>query len=330
MSDHWSKIGEAGALRGMRIMVWIYQHLGRTVFNIVLVPVMAFYYLRRGTARRASRHYLARIRARYPDALPGGPNVLVSFRHFMEFGHSIMKKYLAWTAELPRVTMHADEQTELFGVVESKTGCLLVGSHFGNIEFSRGIARRHPDLVINVLLHDKHAAKFAQLMADAEPQSRMHLIQVTELDLALTLRLKEKIERGEWVVIAGDRVPVDDEDSKTVQAEFIGDSARFPVGPYVLGAVLQCPVYLLHCYRVGPEHFLGFELFSERLEIPRKNRQEQFQLLAQRYATALERQVVRSPLEWLPLSERRRPRARPIAPAPTMATPGRGLLNADA
>ena len=297
MSDHWAKIGEAGAVRGMRIMVWIYEHLGPAFFNIALVPVMIFYYLRRRTARRASRDYLARVRRKYPEALPRGPKLLVSFRHFVEFGHSIMKKYLAWTAELPRVTMHEDEQTELFEVVDRKTGCLLVGSHFGNIEFSRGISRRHPDLVINVLLHDKHAGKFAELMEGAEPQSRLHLIQVTELDLALTLRLKEKIARGEWVVIAGDRVPVD-EGSKTVQAEFIGDPARFPVGPYVLGAVLQCPVYLLHCYRIGSEHFLGFELFSRRLELPRSNRQAHLHELAQQYATALERQVVRSPLQW--------------------------------
>ena len=297
MSDHWAKIGEAGAVRGMRIMVWIYEHLGRVVFNIALVPVMIFYYFRRQPARQASRDYLDRIYRKCPDALPRGPRLFVSFRHFVEFGHSIMNKYLAWTGDLPRVTMHEDEQTELFEVVDRKTGCLLVGSHFGNIEFSRGISRRHPDLVINVLLHDKHAGKFAELMAGAEPLSRMHLIQVTELDLALTLRLKEKIENGEWVVIAGDRVPVDEE-SQTVLADFIGDSARFPVGPYVLGAVLQCPVYLLHCYRMGPEHFLGFELFSERLELPRGDRQEHIKALAQQYAQGLERQVVRSPLQW--------------------------------
>lgn len=296
-SNHWAKIGEAGAVRGMRIMVWIYEHLGRFCFNIALVPVMVFYYLRRRTARRASHHYLERIRKTYPEILPRGPGWLVSLRHFVEFGHSIMNKYLAWTGEIPRVTMHEDEQAELFEFVDKKEGCLLVGSHFGNIEFSRAISRRHPDLVINVLLHDKHAGKFAEVMEGAEPMSRMHLMQVTELDLALTLRLKEKIARGEWVVIAGDRVPVD-EASQTVQADFIGDPARFPIGPYVLGAVLQCPVYLLHCYRLGKEHFLGFELFSRRIELPRGDRQGHIQELARRYATGLERQVVRSPLQW--------------------------------
>lgn len=297
MADHWARISEAGAVRGMRIMVWIYEHLGPLGFNIALVPVMIFYYLRRGAARRASSDYLARMRKQHPQALPTAPRWVISFRHFLEFGHSIIRKYLAWTTEIPHVTMHKDQQTELFEVVERKIGCLLVGSHFGNIEFSRGISRRHPELVINVLLHDKHAKKFAELMTGAEPVSRMHLIQVTELDVALTLRLKEKIEAGEWVVIAGDRIPVD-EDGQTIQAEFIGDLARFPVGPWVLSAVLQCPVYLLHCYKTGSEHFLGFELFSQRIELPRADRQSHLETLAQNYATALERQVVQSPLQW--------------------------------
>lgn len=295
--DHWARISEAGAVRGMRTMVWIYDHLGRTGFNIALFPVMIYYFLRRGAARRASREYLLRVRAMYPDALPRGPIWLLSFRHFLEFGHSILQKYLAWTEEPPHISMDEDEQRELFEMVETRQGCLLVGSHFGNIEYSRGISRRHPDLRTNVLLHDKHANKFAALMEGANSESRMRLLQVTELDLALTLRLKEKIDQGEWVVMAGDRVPVD-ENSKTISVEFFGERARFPIGPYVLGAVLQCPVYLLHCFRKDSEHLLGFEHFSDRLQLPREDRQTHLETHAQHFARALERQVVRSPLQW--------------------------------
>lgn len=297
MSDHWAKIGEAGATRGMRIMVWIYSHLGRAGFSLALVPVMIYYFVSRRTARHASGDYLSRLRRNCPGALPGGPVWWLSFRHFIEFGHSLLQKYLAWTAEPPAVSMDPPEEKDLFGTVEKKVGLLLVGSHFGNLEFSRGISRRHPDLTINVLLHDKHAAKFAELMKTAEPESRMNLVQVTEIDLPLTLRLREKVERGEWVVIAGDRVPVTG-GTHTVATEFLGDTAEFPIGPYVLASVLRCPVYLLHCFRLGSIHHLGFEHFSDHIEIPRKDRQATISHLAQAYAKALERQVVRSPLQW--------------------------------
>ena len=43
MSRHWATMKEAGALTGMRIMVWIYSVFGRSVFNVVLVPVMVYF-----------------------------------------------------------------------------------------------------------------------------------------------------------------------------------------------------------------------------------------------------------------------------------------------
>jgi predicted LPLAT superfamily acyltransferase len=258
---------------------------------------MAYFFLRRTQARRASRDYLVRVRRLYPETLPTGPLWLVSFRHFLEFGLSLIEKYLAWTEDCPMVSMVPPEEAHLLEVAKSGTGCLLIGSHFGNLEYSRGISRRHVALTINVLLHDRHAVKFATLMANAEPESRMNLIQVTEIDLALTLRLKEKVSQGEWVVIAGDRVPVTD-NAHTADVGFMGDEASFPIGPYVLASVLQCPVFLLHCYRVDSLHHLGFERFSDRIELQREDRENQLRALAQQFATALEGQVVIAPLQW--------------------------------
>jgi predicted LPLAT superfamily acyltransferase len=109
--------------------------------------------------------------------------------------------------------MDEEEQALLFSVVESGQGCLLVGSHFGNLEYSRGIAHRHPDLVINILIYDQHAANFATLLTKSAPESRLNLIQVTELDLDRALQLKERVDAGEWLLIAGDRVPVGESDN---------------------------------------------------------------------------------------------------------------------
>jgi len=294
---HWASMKEAGALRGMRMMVWIYRHLGRAAFNLVLYPVMMYFFLRHGAARRASLDYLARIRRLSPDRLPRGPEWLASYRHFLEFGHSLLEKYMAWTEAPPMVSMRAAEQDELFAVAESGVGCLLIGSHFGNLEYSRAIARRHSNLTINVLLHDKHADKYATLMTHAEPESRMNLLQVTEFDLPVTLSLRSKVQHGEWVVIAGDRIPVTGA-TNTTSVTFLGGKARLPIGPYVLAHVLECPVYLLHCYRVGSAYHLGFEKFARRVELPRDERAAHMQELAQRFATALEAQIVDAPLQW--------------------------------
>ena len=172
-----------------------------------------------------------------------------------------------------------------------------MGSHFGSLEYSRGIAVQYPELVINVLIHDQHSEKFSALMKDADTDSRMNLIQVTDIDLELALSLKEKVDRGEWVAIASDRVPVG-KHKRVCSVDFMGDKASFPVGPYVLANLLNCPVYLLHCYFDENQYHVGVEFFGDKMKFPRKNRQQAYEDAAQDYAKALEKQVVRFPLQW--------------------------------
>ena len=298
MRLHWARIREAGTRSGMRVMIFIHAACGRTVFKLVLYPVMAYYYLRRGEARRSSIDYLARVKRQYPEVFGKQSVSKLSFLHFLTFGDLLLDKYLAWVKSPPIPTMTQATEEQLLQLVDGKQGCLVLGSHFGNLEYSRGIATRHSETVINVLLYDQHAAKFAGLMAESEPTSRLHLIQVTDLDVALALDLKERVKRGEWVVIAGDRVPVG-ESTRVCRVPFLGEEAPFPIGPYVLAALLECPVYLFYCYRLDDRYHMGLELFADRVTLPRENRSAAIESHVRHYASALETQVAKAPLQWL-------------------------------
>jgi predicted LPLAT superfamily acyltransferase len=294
---HWSDIREAGALSGLRIMAWTYHRLGRAGFNIVLAPVMLYFLLRRSTARQASLDYLRRLHATYPDSLGGRPGYWMSFRHFLAFGRSLLDKYIAWTGEPTGIDVLAQDAKLMRSIIESGEGILLIGSHFGNLEYSRGISRRHPDLVINVLIYDQHAANFAKLIGDAAPESRLNLIQVTDLDLDLALRLKERVAAGEWLLIAGDRVPVGLSDN-VCPAEFLGAEANFPIGPYVLANLLGCPAYMMHCYFRDGQYRVRVELLADEVRTSREGRQRTYAPQVQKFATALEAQVRKAPLQW--------------------------------
>ena len=297
MSRHWATMKEAGALTGMRIMVWIHSNFGQSVFNVVLVPVIAYFFVRRTDARQSSMKFLSKVKNSYPEEFGNRSLTWLSFRHFLAFGHSLLDKYLVWAERSASVTIAAEDEEMLIEAAESAQGCLVIGSHFGNLEYSRAIASRYPGLVINVLLYDRHAEKFSSLMDDSQPGSRMNLIQVTELDFELALQLKEKVQQGEWVVIAGDRVPVGD-DKRVCKAVFFGEKASFPVGPYVLASLLHCPVYLLHCFRIEGNYRVVIEFFEDTIQLPRKNKQQAYEKAANKFAQALEKQVVRSPLQW--------------------------------
>ena len=297
MSQHWAQIKEAGALSGLQFMVRVYQFLGRAVFNIVLVPVMAYFFLRRGEARRSSFEFLKKVRRCYPEAFPKRPLAWLSFLHFICFGQSLLDKFIAWGPNPPEISMDPAEEEMLYNLVNSGKGVMLIGSHFGNIEYARGISLRHPDLVINVLMYDQHSEKFSGLLRDARNETSMNIIQVTTIDLELALTLKQRVARGEWVVISGDRVPVSN-DSRVCQTRFFGESANFPVGPYVLANLLRCPVYLMHCYRLSDNYHVNVELFAESFQTSRNHRQQDYEVGGQRFADSLENYVSQYPLQW--------------------------------
>lgn len=297
MTKHWASVKEAGTLKGMLVMIWIHSHLGKAAFDIVLVPVMAYFFVRRSQARRASKYFLRRVTESYPDRFARRCLNCWSYMHFLSFGRSILDKYLVWVDPPDSIVMNPAEEKMLFDAVGSGQGCLIMGSHYGNLEYARGIAHRHPGLVINVLIYDRHGEMFARLMAQSEPESRMNLIQVTTLDLDLALKLKAKLANGEWLVITGDRVPVGD-NGRVCGAKFLGRNAEFPIGPFVLANLFGCPVYLLHCFRRQDQYQLRMELFEARIQLPREARQRAFEALAGKYAQALERQVAKDPLQW--------------------------------
>jgi predicted LPLAT superfamily acyltransferase len=109
--------------------------------------------------------------------------------------------------------------------------------------------------------------------------------------------LADKVARGEFVAIAGDRVPVA-ANGRVASAKFVGDTARFPVGPYVLADLFRCPIYLLFSLRAEHGWEIHCEPFRDSIELPRHGRDHALAALVTDYAGRLEYFCQRAPLEW--------------------------------
>ncbi|MCR6649962.1 MAG: hypothetical protein NVV73_00060 [Cellvibrionaceae bacterium] len=82
------------------------------------------------------------------------------------------------------------------------------------------------DKTINVLVYDQHSANFVEAMQKINPVSRFNVYQVTQLDIPTILLLQTKIQSGEWLFIAGDRVPVTGD--RTLDADFLARKHPLP------------------------------------------------------------------------------------------------------
>jgi predicted LPLAT superfamily acyltransferase/GT2 family glycosyltransferase len=298
---HWAQLAERGAAWGLDTVYGVYRLLGPRGAKLLLLPVVAYFFLTGGAARRASLDYLRRFHRHCgatPD-LPRPPGRRDALRHFYRFAGAALDKVLAWRGDDLQHRVRFDDLAALDAVLRENRGALVIGAHLGNLEMCRALAAHAGHRTINAVVHTAHAARFAGVLARSNPRASFKLLQVADFGPDTAVLLREKIDAGEWLVIVADRTPVA-ENRRVVQATFLGAPALFPQGPFILAHLLQCPVYLLACLREqgAADYRVAFELFAEGVFLPRQGRAQALGELAQAYAHWLERQCRRGPLEW--------------------------------
>jgi predicted LPLAT superfamily acyltransferase len=293
---HWYQINEAGFVFGMRLLFWICRIFGRWPFRIVLYPVVGWYMLTRKIARDASRDYLTRI-SRMAAQPSVKPNTLTVMRHFAAFAETMLDKMLLWGGlfNVDNTVFYGEK--EFSEDLDKKRGGIIISCHIGNLDLCRILSKRRAGLKISVMGHTKHAVAFNHLLSQLDPQSQVDILEVTDITPATAMMLSEKIGRGEYLVVSGDRIPIAPNPRLTT-AKFLGSDVSLPVGPYILASLLQCPVYLLFSMRVGNRSEIHLERFRDVIQLPRKERDQVIADLATDYAARLEYFCLRTPLQW--------------------------------
>ena len=292
--SHWARIGERGSLAGMQTLVFIQRRLGRWPFLLVLRPVMLWYFLSHTTARRASAAYLQRIE----PALAKRRLALFfrSYRHFLEFGDALMDKVAAWSDSIGAQRLRGEGFQRFGEAIDAGHGGIVLIAHHGNLDIANALAKHHPKLDMTVMMHTRNASKFNALLERVSGQPRPDVMEVTEISPATAQELAERVQRGGFVVIAADRVPVTG--ARTRNITFLGEDAPFPEGPFLLAALLRCRIHTLSCVRDGDGFQIDFDPFDDVTELPRKARDVWITQAMQRFAEQLTERVQRHPLQW--------------------------------
>lgn len=292
---HWAQIGESTFVAGMWLLYHLHRLLGRWPFLLCLYPVVAYYWLTRPLARRSSLQYLQRMQQAHGlwTRMPGWWH---SQKHFRMFAQVILDKLLALTGRYHTEQVRFDGIQPLVELLERGQGAIIVTAHMGCVELCQVLAKQRPNLRLNILVHTQHAEQFNRLLQRLAPDSGVSLLQVADFSAATAMLLAERVARGEFIAIAGDRVPV--RDSKTTRAQFLGHEAAFPCGPYVLAAVLKCPLYFMGCVHQGRGYAVEFVPIATQVQLPRARRNEALAEYAQLYAQQVERLLCQAPYDW--------------------------------
>ncbi|MBA7941669.1 glycosyltransferase family 2 protein [Citrobacter sp. RHBSTW-00271] len=301
-STHWAQQQEVKGLWGMRLMLLVWRLLGRKAFSLLLYPVVGVYWLTASTARKASQSWIRRVRAQLIARRMPVPSNLTSYQHFLRFGSAMLDKIASWRGELHvgRDVVFAPGAEETLNVSDPR-GKLLLASHLGDVEACRALAQLQGSKTINALVFSDNAQRFKQIMEEMAPQAGLNLLPVNDIGPDTAILLKEKLDRGEWIAIVGDRIAVTTQrggEWRVCWSRFMGQVAPFPQGPFILASILRCPVDLIFALRQQEKLRIHCEPFADPLLLPRATRQQALQNTVDRYAERLEHYALQSPLDW--------------------------------
>lgn len=300
--QHWAQQDEVKGLWGMRLMLRVWELLGRRAFTVLLWPTIGVYWLIARPARQASRQWIERVKQELRQRNMPVPPRLNSFFHFMRFGNAMLDKVASWRGELKfdRDVVFAPGASETLNIAAPQ-GKLLLASHLGDVEACRALAQLDGSKIITALVFSENAQRFKQIMSEMAPQAGVNLMSVTDIGPDTAIAIKEKLERGEWVAIVGDRIAVNPQrggEWRVIWSPFMGQPAPFPQGPFILASILRCPVVLIFALRQQGKLVLHSEPFADPLRLPRGERQQALQETVDRYAQRLEHYALLSPLDW--------------------------------
>ncbi|WP_428096536.1 glycosyltransferase family 2 protein [Candidatus Rariloculus sp.] len=294
---HWSRIGERGGMIGMRTLFAVYRLFGRRAFELLLYPVIGYFYLTDARVRKVSREYLDRIeKCRRKKGLSYRRR-LNSFKHLLEFGGAVLDKGAMWAGRFPAGTIEFDDPGAYERFCATNRGSMFIGSHLGNLEVLRAFGEGVQGMTVNALVFTRHSERFNRMLAAISPSAHDNMIQVDSLGPESVGLLQDRLRDGEHVAIVADRTSVHHRE-RSVYVNFLGRRAPFPEGPFILAHLLGCPVYLLFCLKVAGRYRIYLELFAFPLELPRADRQAALRSAVERYARRLEYYCLLAPTQW--------------------------------
>ncbi|MDO4433400.1 MAG: glycosyl transferase family 2 [Alysiella sp.] len=292
--QHWAAQNERGNRLFLNLTAFMVRHLPAFLLKPCIVFVVAYFYLTAPQMRRNITRYQQRLKNTFSDVRL--PETMPVFQQFLAFGTAICDRFAVWQRKITYENLVLHDPDDVYALIKnSARGQIFVCSHFGNVEICRALVSHHQHFKLNVLVHNRHAQAFNVALEKAGAD-RIQLIQVDDLDAQLMMMLNQRIEAGEWLAIAADRVPVRGE--KTVEVTFLGQSAQMPQGAWLLAALLKTQIHTLFCVKQNGRYHLKLRRFMDTQTWQRGTRQTEVVYAAQQFANFLAEECRQNPLQW--------------------------------
>lgn len=211
------------------------------------------------------------------------------YRNHYAFGQVVLDRFATYAGKRFKLTVDGNEN--YLRLNEGESGFMMLSSHVGNYE-QAGYALTSDRKQFYALVY---AGESATVMNERGKQfvgSNIHMIPV-QADMSHLFLINKALDDGDIVSMPSDRCFGS---AKSVECQFFGATARFPLGPFATAVQKEVPALAVTVMKTERRSYTAFvrPLDCDRT-MPRR---QQMAALAQDFATTLEEIVRQYPHQW--------------------------------
>ncbi len=272
-----------GTVLGYKIFVFFIRKVGIRAAYGLLFFVASYYFIFLTKSNRAIFYY---FRRRLGYSWWRAKRSV--FWSYFTFGQTIIDKISIAAGMRNKFTYEFDGIDLLHQLLREKKGGVMISAHVGNFEIAEHFfGEIDLDFQINLVTTDLEHSAIKHYLESITKKSGIKFIIIKE-DLGHIFEINAALARNELVCFTGDRYF---EGVKYLEADLLGQAAKFPSGPFLIASRLKVPVVFVY---VMKEPNLHYHLYARRAEV--RHRDEK--ALLQAYVDSVEAIIGRYPLQW--------------------------------
>ncbi len=279
---------------GTRLGHWIFyivlKWFGPLPAYLMLAFVVPYYVFILKRPRKEASFYLKRM---FPED-SNFRRALRTYQHIYHLGLCLIDQAAIGILGRDKFTIDFPDRDKLYKLSKREKGIVLLTSHVGNWQTSMAVVD-DMDKPVNFLLRlEDHVADRYFFNLSGKDKS-IKIIDPTTFMGGL-VQVTQVLQRGETVSIMGDRAW----GARTMEYDFLGEKALFPITPYHLVAANGSDLVILLTARTGK---LAFRIYYihfpyEEMDLKGKSKKEKINYLLGKYVAILESWVKKYPYMW--------------------------------
>jgi len=271
---------------GYRIFVSILKRWGVKPAYLLLRFVALYYLLFSFRSFKFAFHF---FRKKIGYGL--GKSLIKIYQNYFLLGQSIIDKVVVMSGIPNNFSFNFDGEEHLREIAALQRGGLLLSAHLGNWEIAGHLLKRL-DTRINIVMFDGEHRQIKEYIAEVTGKRNVNVILIKD-DLSHIYAISDAFSNNELVCMHADRFI---EGNKTLTSEFLGEAARFPMGPFVLAAKFKVPVSFVFAMKETPLHYHFFA--SKIKDYTHLSKEMLMQEMLNDFVAEMESMVERYPEQW--------------------------------